>query len=132
MKMNRLALLVLPLLVLAACKKESTESLNEKITRRWQIDKYIGQGVDSTAFFNFPYGGYTIDIKTGGQYTERYSSFGSPKVVNGTWDFLTGGAFFRQIDSSQTRVFECVSVEADYLKLKTPGKDQQFWLKPKP
>lgn len=130
MKLKVSGLLFFAVLALTACDKENDLTPNEKITRQWQIDKYYGGGVDSTVFFNFPYGGYKIDVKANGQYTERYSNFGSLRVVNGTWSFLVGETYFQQIDSSQSRTFTIISLEADYLKLKNPQKDQQYWLKP--
>lgn len=132
MKLKAITLLTFAIALFGACKKDNNEaSLNEKITRQWQIDKYYGGGVDSTVYFNYVFGGYKIDIKADGHYTERYTPVFSPmKVVNGTWSFLSNGAYFQQVDSSQTRVFSTISIEADYLKLKTPNKDQQYWLKP--
>lgn len=128
MKVKIVVALALLALVVASCKKE--EDLNTKIVRGWKIDKYYGGGVDSTVFFNYPFGGYTIDIKDDGNYTERYTFFGSPRVVNGTWSFLSNGAYFKQQDSVQTRVFTVLSIETDYMKLKNPEKNQEYWLKP--
>lgn len=133
--MKKILLFASAILLLAACDKEETDpqTLNEKIIRTWQIDKYYGGGVDSTGWFQYPFGGYTIEIRSGGSYTERYTPVFNPqKVVNGTWEFLNNGDYFKQVDSSQTRVFTVLEIEADYLKLKTPTKDQEFWLKPKP
>ncbi|UPT66676.1 MAG: hypothetical protein M0D57_19905 [Sphingobacteriales bacterium JAD_PAG50586_3] len=132
MKLKVSGLLLLTVLSFSACDKDENDDLTstQKITRQWQIDKYYGYGVDSTVFFNYPFGGYKIDIKGSGQYTERYTNFGSPRVVNGTWQFLNNSAYFQQVDSSQSRTFTVISLEADYLKLKNPLKDQQYWLKP--
>jgi len=131
MKLKALTFSIIAVALFAACKKETdAASLNDKITRQWQIDKYYGSGVDSTVFFNYPFGGYKIDVKAGGQYTERYTYFGLPRVVNGTWSFPNGDQYFQQVDSSQTRVFTIISLESNYMKLKNPLKDQQYWLKP--
>ena len=134
MKLKTFTLFGIAVLLFAACKKDYNDTtLNQKISRQWQIDKYYGGGIDSTLQFGFVFGGYWIDIKTGGNYTERYTPAFSPtRVVNGTWAFLNNGTYFQQVDSSQTRVFTLLSLEDDYLKLKNPNKDQQFWLKPKP
>lgn len=130
MKLKVLGLLLFAALLLSACDKDNELTLTEKITRQWKIDKYYGSGVDSTAFFNYPFGGYKIDVKDNGQYTERYTYFGAPQVVNGTWSFLVNGTYFQHVDSSQSRTFTILSLEEDYLKLKNPQKDQQYWLKP--
>ncbi len=131
-KAHFLLLLLLPLLFMA-CKKEEDDIDQGQIVRYWQIDKYYGVGgVDSTQFFNIFHGNYEIDIQAGGQYIERYTLFGAPKVLNGTWSFInTNSTYLQLADSAETRVFLVLSIESTSTKLKNPNADQQYWIKPK-
>jgi len=132
MKKVHFLVMLLPL-VFVACQKDDDTIEQDLIVRYWQIDKYYGVGgVDSTAFFNVYRGNYEIDIKAGGSYIERYTLFGAPKVLNGSWSFINTNSTYLQLqDSAETRVFLVLALENTGAKLKNPNADQQYWIKPK-
>lgn len=118
-------------MALIACKKDDVDEAS--IVRQWQIDKFYGGNVDSTYWFGFAYGGYTIDIKDGGTFTERYTPFSSPKrIVNGTWQLVdyNNAQYVELKDSVADRYFEILSLTGGSCKLKSPIENRQYWLKP--
>lgn len=129
--MNKCLLACCLAVVLFACKKDTVDE--PSITRVWQIDKFYGAGVDSTVWFGFAYGGYTIDIRTGGLFTERYTPYNSPmRIVNGNWQLIdyNNAQYVQLQDSVNNRYFELLLLDNSNFKLKSPIENRQYWLKP--
>jgi hypothetical protein len=120
---------VVCIISITSCRKYN---YTNRIINTWVVNKYLKNGIDSTANYSNVYQSYQIVFDNSYGFVETYSDHGKTTVTNqGTWDFTTNAKTLELKQNGTVVTYDVVSIKSKSMDLKISSKDEEFFYSPK-
>ena len=121
-------LLIFCIFISLSCRKYN---YTNRIVKTWVVNKYLKNGVDSTAVFNSSFKNYIITFDNNNGYTETYLNGGTVSVTNqGIWNFTSGAKSLILNNNGDVITYDVVSIKAKSMDMKIDNKGEEFFYSP--